>query len=97
MDAMGKLTGVAQVKEQIMYSVFYIIAAVFLLIMSVPAYVPGLLVLGAVLYNVSKIGKTKYWFDDDSGTNKAIAVSYLIVIGAGVILALLYMLDVLPK
>ncbi len=97
MDAVERLTGVAQLKEQIMYTIFYIAAAVVLLIMGIPGFVSGLLVGGAALYNVSKVGKAKYWFEEDSGTNKAIAILYLIVVAAGVILALLYMLDILPK
>ncbi len=95
MDAVEKLTGAAQMKEQIMYTAFYVIAAVFLLVMGVPIFVSGLLVFGAVLYNVSKVGKNKYWFEENSSVEVGLAICYLIVVGAGVILALLYMFHVL--
>jgi hypothetical protein len=95
MDAVERLTGAAQMKEQILYTVFYIIAAVFMLIMGVPGFVSGLLIIGAALYNVSKVGKSRYWFEENSSAETGLAIFYLIVVGAGVILAMLYLFRVL--
>ncbi len=91
MNAIESLTDTANVKGQIMYTIFYIVAAVFLLVENVPAYVSGLLLVGAVLYNVWKIGRSKFVIEEDSTAEKAIAIGYLVVVGAGVLLALLYM------
>ncbi len=95
MDAVESLTGAAQTKGQILYTAFYIIAAVILVVMGVPLYVSCLLIISAVLYNVSKIGKNKYWFEENSSVDMGIAIFYLIIVSAGVILALLYLFHVL--
>jgi hypothetical protein len=84
------LTASAQGKEQVLYSVLYVIAAAALVAMGAPGYVAFLLIFGTVLYNVSKIGKNKYWFEENSTTDWIIGISYLVSVGAGVIVGILY-------
>lgn len=86
----GTLTGVANLKEQVLYSVLYVIAAVALVAMGAPGYVAFLLIFGTVLYNVSKIGKSKEWFEENGTTDWILGISYLISVGAGVIVGFLY-------
>jgi flagellar biosynthesis protein FliQ len=88
-----KLTGVANIKEQVLYSVLYVIAAVGMVVMGAPWYVAVMLFLGTVLYNVSKIGKNEAWFEEDSKTAWIIGIAYLVSVGVGVIVGLLFTLD----
>ncbi len=90
MDTIEKLTGVANVKEQIFYSVLYVIAGIGMVVMGAPGYVAVLLIFGALLYNVSKIGKNKEWFEENSKTDWIIGIGYLVFVGAGVIVGFLY-------
>ncbi|WAM22542.1 MAG: hypothetical protein OI715_00175 (plasmid) [Candidatus Methanoperedens sp.] len=84
------LTGVANLKEQVLYSLLYVIAALGMVVMGAPGYVAFLLIFGVALYNVSKFGKTREWFEENSKTDWIIGIGYLVFVGAGVIVGLLY-------
>ncbi len=90
MDTIEKLTAPAKAKEQVLYSVLYVIAAVGMVTMGAPGYVAFLIIFGAALYNVSKIGKNKEWFEENGTTDWILGISYLISVGAGVIVGFLY-------
>jgi hypothetical protein len=85
-----KLTSVANVKEQILYSLLYVLAGIGMVLMGAPGYVAVLLGLGAVLYNISKFGKTREWFEENSKTDWTIGIGYLVLVGSGVIVGFLY-------
>ncbi len=85
----------ALAREQTVYTLLYAVAAMILLAMRVPAFVPALLILGAGLYNVSKLGKSNHWFQENGSADWALGTSYIIVVVVGVIAAFLYLLRVL--
>jgi hypothetical protein len=84
------LTGVASVKGQILYSILYVIAAIGMVSMGAPGYVAVLLIFGTALYNISKFGKAREWFEENSKTDWILGIGYLVLVGAGVIVGFLY-------
>ncbi len=85
----------ALAREQTVYTLLYAVAAMILLAMRVPVFVPALLILGAGLYNVSKLGKNNHWFQENGSADWAIGTSYIVVVVVGIIAAFLYLLRVL--
>ncbi|MGB8217397.1 MAG: hypothetical protein WCE94_08855 [Candidatus Methanoperedens sp.] len=85
-----KLTSVANVKEQILYSLLYVLAGIGMVVMGAPEYVAVLLIFGTALYNISKFGKAREWFEENSKTDWTIGIGYLVFVGSGVIVGFLY-------
>ncbi len=91
----ASLLKAALAREQTVYTIMYAVAAMILLAMRVPTFVPALLILGAGLYNLSKLGKNNHWFQQNGTADWALGISYMFVVVVGVIAAILYLLRVL--
>jgi hypothetical protein len=79
------LTSPATEKGQILYTIAFVIAGAIMASTGTGLYSGGALILGAILYNLSKIGLNRYWFEENSSTHWAIGISYMLLVGGGII------------
>ncbi|HWQ96354.1 MAG TPA: hypothetical protein VN368_03165 [Candidatus Methylomirabilis sp.] len=79
------LTSPVTEKGQIFYTIAFVIAGVMMASTGVGLYSGAALILGAVLYNLSKIGLNRYWFEENSTKHWAIGISYMLLVGVGII------------
>jgi len=89
------LTSPVTEKGQIFYTIAFVIAGVMMASTGVGLYSGAALILGAVLYNLSKIGLNRYWFEENGTTHWAIGISYMLLVGGGIIAWMLISFGVL--
>jgi hypothetical protein len=89
------LTSPATEKGQILYTIAFIIAGVIMVSAGTGLYSGAALIFGAILYNLSKVGLNRYWFEENSSTHWAIGISYMLLVGGGIITWMLISFGVL--
>ncbi len=89
------LTSPVTEKGQLIYTIAFVAAGMVIASTGAGLYSGAALILGAVLFNVSKVGLNKYWFEENSTVHWAIGIAYMLLVGGGIITWMLISLGVL--